>query len=126
MTLELGVGKMSPIANDGPPADDGTEAQSRRRDTRHGICTDAAVRNVFGVRASGTMTDVSPHGCQIQIRSGYLREGQFVSIRINGLEPWVGVVRWGDFKNYGIEFSTPLYGPIVEHLAKSNPVVQID
>jgi hypothetical protein len=126
MILELGVRDMSPIANDGPAIHDQANGQSRRRDARRGICTDAAVRNSSGVRASGTMTDVSPHGCQIQIRSGYLSVGQFVSVRISGLEPWVGIVRWGDFKNYGIEFSTPLYGPIVEHLANTNPVVQID
>lgn len=84
------------------------------------------MRNVYGVKASGRVIDVSSHGCQVELRSGYLREGQFVSIRIASLEPWVGIVRWGDLKTYGIEFSNPLYGPIVDHLAKNHPVVLFD
>lgn len=123
------MGLIDRIPADANSPDAGIHASgepSRRRIQRLGVQTGAAVRNVYGVAASGTVVDVSEHGCQVELRSGYLREGQFVSIRIGGLEPWVGVVRWGDHKSYGIEFAHPLYGPIVEHLAEKHPVVTIE
>jgi hypothetical protein len=126
---EFVVGRLEPIkvvdAESGQ-GDCDSETPSRRRVERQELSTGAAVRNVFGVKTTGRVIDVSQHGCQIELRSGYLREGQFVSIRIGGLEPWVGIVRWGDLKSYGIEFSHPLYAPIVDHLALNHPMVMID
>lgn len=63
---------------------------------------------MFAGQGLGTMIDVSELGFQVELRSGYLRDGRFVSIRIGGIEPWVGIVRWGDLNTYGIEFSDPL------------------
>lgn len=103
---------------------DHTDA-SRRRAKRLGITTDAAVRNIFGVRSTGKVIDVSPHGCQIELRAGPLRIGQFVSLRVGKLEPWVGMVRWGECEVFGIEFVKALEKPVIDRLAREHPLVEL-
>lgn len=98
---------------------------SRRRSSRRDVQTDAFVRNVFGARSIGKVIDVSAHGCQIELRSGELRFGQFVSLRIGNLEPWVGMVRRCDSSAYGIEFAQSLHEQVVEQLAGKHPMVEL-
>lgn len=98
---------------------------SRRRSSRRDVQTDAVVRNVFGARSIGKVIDVSAHGCQIELRSGELRFGQFVSLRIGNLEPWVGMVRRCDSSAYGIEFAQSLHEQVVEQLAGKHPMVEL-
>ena len=98
---------------------------SRRRSKRLDVQTDAVVQNVFGARSIGKVIDVSTHGCQIELHSGELRFGQFVSLRVGKLEPWIGMVRRADAKVYGIEFAQSVCEPVVELLASKHPMVEL-
>ena len=98
---------------------------SRRRSERHDVETDAVVRNVFGASSIGKVIDVSAHGCQIELRSGELRFGQFVSLRVGKLEPWIGMVRRAEAKVYGIEFAQSVCEPVVELLAREHPMIEL-
>ena len=98
---------------------------SRRRSERLDAQTDAVVRNVFGARSVGKVIDVSAHGCQIELHSGELRFGQFVSLRVGKLEPWIGMVRRAEAKVYGIEFAQSVCEPVVELLASKHPMVEL-
>lgn len=99
---------------------------SRRRAKRLGVKTEAVVRNIFGGRSVGRVIDVSSHGCQIELCSGQLRIGQLVSLKLGKLEPWVGMVRWGETGVFGIEFVKALQEPVVDHLAREHPLVELD
>lgn len=98
---------------------------SRRRSKRLDVQTDAVVQNVFGARSIGKVIDVSAHGCQVELRSGQLRFGQFVSLRVGKLEPWIGMVRRADANVYGIEFAQSVCEPVVELLASEQPMVEL-
>lgn len=98
---------------------------SRRRSKRLDVQTDAVVQNVFGDRSIGKVIDVSAHGCQVELLSGQLRFGQFVSLRVGKLEPWTGMVRRADANIYGIEFAQSVREPVVELLASKQPMVEL-
>jgi hypothetical protein len=40
-----------------------------------------------------------------------------VTVRPEGMEGLMGVVRWTSPDKAGVEFETPLYGPVFDHLA---------
>ena len=92
-----------------------------RRARRLDLDTRAVVRDPRGRTTHGKVVDITSHGCQIELGSGDLRPGQFVSLQMGTLESWLGIVRWGGDKIYGIEFANQLYGPVVEHLVHQNP-----
>ena len=98
---------------------------SRRRSKRLDVQTDAVVSNVFGASSIGKVIDVSAHGCQIELRSGELRFGQFVSLRVGKLEPWIEMVRRADANVYGIEFAQSVCEPVIELLASKQPMVEL-
>ena len=98
---------------------------TRRRATRHCVEKDAVVRNVFGARAVGRVSDISRHGCQVELGSGHLRVGQFVSLSIGKLDPWIGMVRWGDLNVFGIEFAASLNEQVVDQLSGINARVEL-
>ncbi len=89
-----------------------------RRAERRPVQLVATCRTPSGLRDQGRIADISPQGCRLTTNSLALRIGAHVVIRPQGLEGIGGVVRWIDGQHAGIEFDTPLYEPVVDHLSQ--------
>lgn len=74
----------------------------------------------------GQIFDISENGCCVSTDSLFFKVGTRVIIRPEGMEGLTGVVRWISNDKAGIEFDTPIYGPVIDHLAvqhcAGNPV----
>lgn len=90
----------------------------QHRSDRTSVTLPAKCRTMGGMRDQGELSDISTHGCRVSTRSLYLSVGSRVSIKPEGLESISGVVRWIVGNHAGVEFDTPLYGPIVDHLVR--------
>lgn len=89
-----------------------------RRTDRKPVVLEAQCRTGSGMRGSGELSDISTKGCCITTRDLSLSVGSRLVVRPEGLEGLTGVVRWIDGSRAGVEFETPLYAPVMEHLAK--------
>ncbi len=89
-----------------------------RRAERQQIVLAAQCRTATGVRDDGYLSDISPEGCCITTRGILFLAGARVMIKPQGLEGLSGVVRWISGHKAGVQFDSPLYGPIVEHLGR--------
>ena len=88
-----------------------------RKDPRHPVTIKAQCRTQSGLRDVGRISDISPEGCCVTTNSLFVRVGLRVLIKPDGMEGLSGIVRWIEGNRAGIQFDTPLYGPIVEHLS---------
>jgi len=89
-----------------------------RRAERKSVVLRAQCRTQGGLRDSGYISDISAQGCCVSTNSLFFRVGSRVLIRPEGMEGLTGIVRWIAGDKAGIEFDNPIYGPIVDHLAK--------
>ena len=80
---------------------------------------DAECRVPGGTFGKVSIVDLTPEGCCIFARGLILREGQAVRITPASFQALPGVVRWNARGYAGIEFDSPLYGPVAEHLQKT-------
>lgn len=96
-----------------------------RREDRKKLRADAVIRNSLKVRIGGTITDISEHGCKLQLTCGDPVPGQPVTIKIDGMESWTGHIRWPKGKTVGIEFQHHLHPAVVDHLARTQPIVEL-
>jgi len=94
------------------------DSLGHRKETRNAVKLGAKCRTVSGIRDEGAIHDISSRGCCVTMRTLYLRIGSRVIVRPDGLEGISGIVRWIAGGRAGVEFDTPLYGPIVEHLSQ--------
>lgn len=87
-----------------------------RRAQRKPLRLAATCRSANGLRDSGQISDISPHGCCITVRAMLLKVGARIVLRPDGLEGLTGVVRWIRGNQMGVEFDSSLYEPVVDHL----------
>ena len=73
------------------------------------------------MRDKGQISNLSPEGCCVTTQGLFVKVGARVIVRPDGMEGLTGVVRWVKGIQAGIEFDTPLYGPIVDHLVERFP-----
>jgi hypothetical protein len=78
----------------------------------------AVCRTAGGLRDECHIADISAKGCCIATRKLFVRVGARVAIRPEGIEGLTGIVRWISGNLVGIEFDTPLYEPVVDHLGR--------
>lgn len=89
-----------------------------RRAERHALVMPARCRSRSGFVDRVVITDLSHLGCKIESFALTMRPGDPVVITPEALEGLCGTVRWTEGNCAGIEFATPLYGPVVEHLCR--------
>ena len=87
-----------------------------RRNHRKQVVLGAQCRTASGLRDTGQISDISAEGCCVKTNSLFFRVGTRVVVRPDGLEGLTGIVRWISGDQAGIEFDTPLYGPVLDHL----------
>ncbi len=93
-----------------------SELQNRRADRKR-VDMKAHCRTVSGLRDKGKICDLSPEGCRVTTSGLFMNVGMRVLIKPEGLEGLTGIVRWIQGMDAGVEFDTPLYGPVFEYLA---------
>ena len=82
----------------------------------------AQCRTQSGLRDRGEISDISEAGCCLKAQSLFFRVGARVVIKPDGLEGLIGIVRWISRECAGVEFETPIYGPVLDHLCMKNSV----
>lgn len=87
-----------------------------RHVSRRPVRMAARCRSSTGLSDEGYLEDISAEGCCLVTRTISFRIDSRIVIRPEGLEGVTGVVRWIKAFKVGIEFDSPLYEPIVEHL----------
>lgn len=97
-----------------------------RREKRKKIDTEAVIRNNHHERIGGAVFDISESGCRVDLFAGSAQPGQYVTIKLNAFESWSGIVRWARGTQIGVEFARGLHPAVVEHIAHTHAVVEID
>lgn len=81
-------------------------------------------RTQSGLRDDGEISDISAEGCCLRMRGIFFRVGTRLIVRPAGMESLTGVVRWVTADVAGVEFDRPIYGPVLDHLAKAHATLQ--
>lgn len=94
-----------------------TETVSATRATERRKLEFAARLRSAGRIAICEVVNLSETGCKLKAAANFLEVGDNVSIKPDTLEPLTGTVRWKEDGCIGVEFHSPMYGPVVDHLA---------
>lgn len=89
---------------------------SKRNAERKSVRMPASCRSSTGLRDDGWLEDISAVGCCFVTRGTCFKVGSHVILRPAGLEGITGTVRWVRANRCGVEFSSPLYGAVFDHL----------
>lgn len=89
-----------------------------RRAERLPVVIPARCRTRSGFADRLVIRDISADGCRVDSLAITVRTGDPVVVTPATLEGLCGTVRWVSGNSAGIKFTTPLYGPVVDHLAR--------
>jgi hypothetical protein len=89
---------------------------SFRREERLEVTIPARCRTRSGFADRLMIRDITTRGCKVESLALTVRAGDLVVVTPSMLEGLCGTVRWVVGNCAGIEFASPLYGPVVEHL----------
>lgn len=73
---------------------------------------------INGMREMAVVCDITAEGCGVKLHSVKPMVGMRVLVKPNGLEALSGVIRWAEKGRCGVQFDSPLYGPVVDHLCQ--------
>lgn len=79
----------------------------------------AEYRTDDGEQCAASVIDISERGCRLRNGNAALRPGMGLSINIGNIGPMSAEVRWLYRSYWGIAFTRPLHGALVEHLRES-------
>lgn len=96
---------------------DGDESR-KRRSQRAPVVLPAQCRTEMGSFGTIEIMDRTAEGCRIFAKALPFRVGQRVKLKPENFQVLAGTVRWVEHDLAGIEFESPLYGPVVEHLQR--------
>jgi hypothetical protein len=88
-------------------------ARDQRRFALHAVSLSAGLDGPDRPSRPVTVTDLSTHGCGIEIAS-HLEAGARVWIALAGLEPWASRVMWVQDGRAGLSFDRPLHQSVVD------------
>ncbi|WP_219893403.1 PilZ domain-containing protein [Aquisediminimonas profunda] len=97
----------------------------RRNAKRRCLGATATIRNSSQTRIGGIIVNISEHGCQIELDFGSVSLGQYVTIKLDGMEVWPGRAQWSRDTTVGIQFERALHSAIVDHLTRTRAVVEL-
>ena len=92
---------------------------NHRRSDRIPVGMNAECRTQTGLFGRVEIVDLTPEGCSIFARGLPLRKDQKVRVKPDNFQPIPGIVRWSEYDFAGVEFDSPLYGPVAEHLQRN-------
>lgn len=92
-----------------------------RREARDRIAMPGRLRRNVTCRTEVGVLDLSPNGCRIDTGGSLLAIGSPVFVRLDQLGAVRATVRWQEDRIAGLEFDSPLYPPVVDHLVANWP-----
>ncbi len=87
-----------------------------RRDDRYQIILVGLCSVGGGARSTAEITDLSTHGCKIRTSPTLLEVNAVVRIKLGNRDPLQGQVRWHKADVGGVEWDSPLYPAILDHI----------
>lgn len=98
---------------------------SRRVGPRVAVQGTVRLRGAAQGAIDATVFNLSAGGCALALRGGLFGIGDLVTVKIEGVENWPGMVKWCADEEIGIAFDRPFYPPVFEaivaiHEAKSD------
>jgi hypothetical protein len=96
-----------------------------RESPRRPLKATATVRSALKGHVGGRLFDISERGCKIELYDASVPNGHKITIKLDGLELWVGYVRWANGPIVGVYFERPMHPAIVDHLSRSNPTIEV-
>jgi len=103
-----------------------TVAFDSRQSERLPVLLLADCRKPSGFRGTVDVMDLTNKGCRIRHRGINLERHQRVTLRMEGLEVLVCVVRWVSGDSAGIEFGRPLHPAVVLFIQQMHPPTQAE
>lgn len=97
-----------------------TQIDEKRRLLRQTLFLNAKVRSGPHLPFDAVISDLTTRGCSLSTIACPDTLGVRISIRPDGLEVISGMVRWVVGGRFGVEFDSPLYEPVVDHLRRSH------
>lgn len=92
-----------------------------RREDRDRVAMPGRLRRNVTCRTEVGVIDLSAHGCRIDTGGSALAIGSSVFVRLDELGALRATVRWQEDRIAGLEFDSPLYAPVVDHLVAHWP-----
>lgn len=99
---------------------------ARRNHKRAEIDAKAKLRAPSKLSADARVQNLSAGGCCLQLLCGSFKIGETVWFKMDGVENWMGTVRWIDGSLVGVEFAQPFYPAVFEHIVSLNKPVELD
>ncbi len=90
-----------------------------RSEDRLAVTIPARCRTRSGYADRLMIRDLSTRGCRLESLAITLHAGDLVVVTPEMLEGQCGTVRWVSGNSAGVEFATPLYAPVVDHLHRA-------
>jgi PilZ domain len=94
------------------------KVEERRQTARQALFLSAKVRSATHLPFDAVISDITAHGCCLSAIAPPRTLDVRVCIHPEGLEALSGIVRWIVGGRFGIEFNSPLYEPVVDHLRR--------
>jgi hypothetical protein len=98
-----------------PPPPPQARVLKERAAERHDL---TIIGRIFTARGSRDVTilDLSETGCQFHDPGGQLEQDARLTVKLGPVGPVESTVRWRRKDSVGIQFSTPLYPAVLEHI----------
>lgn len=103
---------IDPALNPPPPS---SRTLKERASDRHDLTIIGRMYTARGSR-NVTILDLSETGCQIHDTGGQLKREDRVSVKLGPVGPVDSTIRWTREDRIGIQFNTPLYPAVLEHI----------
>jgi hypothetical protein len=97
-----------------------TKFDEKRKIPRQALFLNAKVRSGTGLPFDAVISDMTTRGCSLSSLASPDTLGNRITIRPEGLETILGAVRWVVGGRFGVEFDSPLYEPVVDHLRRTH------
>jgi hypothetical protein len=107
----------APPPPDVPSPAPASRGEQARVEPRHDVSIVGRVRSGIGAR-DVTVHDLSERGCRFVDPLGNLPANARITIKLGPVGPVEATVRWCRGTSVGIEFDTPLYPSVLEHIRR--------
>lgn len=113
-----------PVLDDATPSADrrafDRDEPSRRQHPRVDLSAPARLRGASQGAVEAGIRNLSAGGCSLTVRQGRFAEGDLVTVKIDGVEPWPGRVQWSVDGQVGVAFDRPFYPAVFEAIVAVN------
>jgi hypothetical protein len=98
----------------------GLLVSDKRRSSRKPVLLPGNCRGDLGEIEQVVISDLTPEGCCVSGKVKSLATGDRIVLRPQGLEELSATVKWVSGEQAGVQFATPLYAPVAEHIQTSH------